>query len=715
MTKVKLSPAREIPFNKLELSSSNVRTRVSAAAIEQLAEDIARRGLLQSLSVRTILDNNGEATDRFEVQAGGRRYRALTLLVNSKRLAKTTAIPCIVHDDGIAEEDSLVENVQRADLTPIEQFRAFQALIEKGRSEAEIAASFFVSLNVVQQRLRLARVAPLILEAYENEDISLEMLQAFAATEDQDRQIAVFEWLMTQNSYSRYPDTIRRRLTETSVRSNDKRVRFVGLDVYEARGGTTERDLFTEHDNIFLTNPALLETIVMEKLREQATIVAAEGWKWIDAAISINFIDMRNHHQITGSEVPLSENENARISALETRVDDLYEQYAEYDEWPDDVADELSKIDAELDELKDRPRHFDDAERAHAGCYISIDPSGNLDITRGLVKPEDLAALNALYASRESGDISDDGPDNGTIPETEDSAAREEFKATIQIGGRPDVAEIAEGDDSDTLKPLSEQLRSELSATHTIALQNAVAEQPSIALNLLLHRLSLDCFYIPRPETCLEARIASPHFRHSAEDLGDLPFATASSERDTAWKAILPDDEDDLWPTLERMSDSDRMALLAHLVSRGVNAVYEKRSEYDQISPRQIAQRLSAAQDLAARVNLDLAASGWRPTVANYFGRVSKAHIVEAVREACGEQAVQLICNLKKADMAREAERLVEPTDWVPAELRTTIDASAIDDDQGSDDTDLPDFLAGDDEDETSDPDDELQSSVTND
>ena len=58
-------------------------------------------------------------------------------------------------------------------------------------------------------------------------------------------------------------------------------------------------------------------------------------------------------------------------------------------------------------------------------------------------------------------------------------------------------------------------------------------------------------------------------------------------------------------------------------------------------------------------------------TVENYLGRVPQARILEAVREAKGEPAVQLIDHLKKGDMAREAERLLAGTRWVPEPLRT--------------------------------------------
>ena len=72
--KITLSASRDIPFNKLVLSQSNVRRVKAGVSIEELAEDIARRSLLQSLNVRPVLDAEGEETGMFEVPAGGRRY-----------------------------------------------------------------------------------------------------------------------------------------------------------------------------------------------------------------------------------------------------------------------------------------------------------------------------------------------------------------------------------------------------------------------------------------------------------------------------------------------------------------------------------------------------------------------------------------------------------------------------------------------------------------
>ena len=94
--KITLSASRDIPFNRLVLSQSNIRRTKASTSIEDLAEDIAHRTLLQSLNVRAVLDADGQESGTFEVPAGGRRFRALALLVKQKRLAKTTPIPCVV-------------------------------------------------------------------------------------------------------------------------------------------------------------------------------------------------------------------------------------------------------------------------------------------------------------------------------------------------------------------------------------------------------------------------------------------------------------------------------------------------------------------------------------------------------------------------------------------------------------------------------------------
>ncbi len=264
--KVTLSPSRNIPFDKLVLSQSNVRRIKAGISVEELAEDIAHRGLLQSLNVRSILADDGSETGRFKIPAGGRRFQALSLLVKQKRQAKTTPIPCIVRDTNsavLAEDDSLAENMRRAALHPLDQFRAFVALREKGQGDEEIAAAFFVTPQVVKQRLKLGAVAPALLELYAEDEMTLEHLMAFTVNPDHERQVQ--DWEAVRSSWNKEPYQIRRMLTETSVRASDLRAVFVGLKAYENAGGTMLHDLFQGDDGGWLEDPALLDRLVSEK------------------------------------------------------------------------------------------------------------------------------------------------------------------------------------------------------------------------------------------------------------------------------------------------------------------------------------------------------------------------------------------------------------------------------------------------------------------
>ena len=238
--KIKLSPSRDIPFNKLVLSQSNVRRVKAGISIEQLAESIAQRTLLQSLSVRAVVDADGQETGIFEVPAGGRRYRALELLVKQKRMVKTQPVPCVVRNDGIVEDDFLAENDERIGLHPLDQFRAFHILHDGGMSEEDIAARHFVTPAIVKQRLRLASVSPKLHDVYAENGMTLEQLMAFSVISDHARQEQV--WDNVSRSRLDQPYQIRRMLTENTVRASDRRVQFTGLDTYAQAGGTVPTD-----------------------------------------------------------------------------------------------------------------------------------------------------------------------------------------------------------------------------------------------------------------------------------------------------------------------------------------------------------------------------------------------------------------------------------------------------------------------------------------
>ena len=697
--KITLSSARDIPFNKLVLSQFNVRRVKAGVSIEEMAESIARRGLIQSLHVRPVLDGDGAETGMFEVPAGGRRYRALELLVKQKRLAKTATVPCVIGDansDILVDEVSLVENMERAPLHPLDQFRAFQAMRDKGMTEEAIAAAFFVNVTVVKQRLRLASVSPTLLEIYADDGMTLEQLMAFTVSPDHARQEQV--WDAIKDSWQKEPYQIRRMLTETAVRASDKRAVFIGIEAYEAAGGVVLRDLFQSDDGGWLQDPVLLDRMVAEKLKATADQIAEEGWKWIEVAVSFPYGHDHGLRELSGVAVDLTDEERATREALREEYDRIEAEYSEADELPDAIDQRLGEIEQALEAFENRPVSYDQADIAIAGAFVSLDADGSLSIDRGYVRAED-----EPQAEPDGEAPGGDQPDTPAVQ-----------RAVITIGGKP--AE-PEDDEEDGIKPLPERLVIELTAHRTLALRNALAEHPHVAMTMLLHKLLSDTFIHTNPSGCLEANVRHIFFSAQSEELKDSPSAQAVNDRHERWGDHIPADDQALWAWLTDLDDGTRLELLALCVSYGVNALFERPNPYSGsgVSQHGLDVRLAQADRLARATGMDMVAAGWKPTVGNYLGRVTKPRILEAVREGAGERAAQLIDHMKKGDMAKEAERLLTDSGWLPEPLRL----ASIDGDQsGPDDqadtgeeTALPDFLTEDGEDEDTDE-DEVQHAV---
>jgi ParB family transcriptional regulator, chromosome partitioning protein len=643
---ITLSASRDIPFDKLVLSQSNVRRIKAGVSIEELAADIARRTLLQSLTVRPVLDEDGTETGMFEIPAGGRRYRALELLVQRKQLARTAPVPCVIRTEGLAEEDSLAENVQRAPLHPLDQFRAFMAMREKGMGEEEIAAAFFVSSNVVRQRLRMAAVSPALLEVYAEDGMSLEQLMAFTLNPDHARQDQV--WEAIQQSWSKEPFHIRRLLTEHTVRADDKRALFIGAEAYEAAGGIILRDLFQTDHGGFLQDTSLLDRMVAQKLDSEADALRCEGWKWIEVAVDFPYGHTFGLRRLMGEAVPPDEAEQATYDALKAEFAQIEVEQEGVDDLPDDVDARLGEIETAMEAFQNRPVIYVDDEKARAGVFVSVDGSGCLRIERGYVRPEDERRVETADVDDPDGDVADSDTPDGT----------DDPNASGDSGEQGDAEE-----EDDTIRPLPDRLITELTAHRTLALRDALANDPEVAFIAALHLFCLKTFYPYALESCLEIDAKSATFASQAPGLADTPSALSIAARHDAWAQRLPTESSDLWDALVALNAEDRSALFAHCVSQSINAVNEAYNR----RPKALAH----ADLLATCLQLDMAAVGWQPTVETYLGRVTKARILQAVQEAKGEAAAQIIDHLKKPEMANEAERLLVATGWLPEPLRT--------------------------------------------
>ncbi len=201
-----------------------------------------------------------------------------------------------------------------------------------------------------------------------------------------------------------------------------------------------------------------------------------------------------------------------------------------------------------------------------------------------------------------------------------------------------------------------------LTAHRTLALRDSIASDAHVAFQAVLHALCLGTFYRHASVTCLDITAKNSGFSAQAPGLAEAASAKAIDARHEQWANRLPEVHADLWDRLTAFDSDSQAALFAHCASLAVNVVKEPWSRRpDALTHRDL---------LARAVNLDMAAAGWKPTVDTYLGRVPKLPILQAAREAKGEQSAQLIDHLKKPEMAKEAERLLDGTGWLPEPLR---------------------------------------------
>ena len=283
------------------------------------------------------------------------------------------------------------------------------------------------------------------------------------------------------------------------------------------------------------------------------------------------------------------------------------------------------------------------------------------------------------------------GVDISSIEGNEPGGPAVQRTAISVAGGVADTEE----DEEDAARPLQDRLITELTAHRTLALRDALATSPAVAFQAALHNFVLTTFYrFASSGSCLQIGLHTPTFPAQAPGLKESPAAKAIDTRHEGCKARLPESEAGLWDELTAFDCTIQAALFAHCASFAVNALYEPANRYNQgrVSAHGVRARRDQADVLAHAVGLDMVQAGWRPTVDNYLGRVTKPRILEAVREAKGESSAQLIDHLRKVEMAKEAERLLDGSGWLPEPLRL-VEVASVPAEQKGEAGPLPEFL----------------------
>jgi ParB family transcriptional regulator, chromosome partitioning protein len=598
-----------IPLNCLIPSPANVRKTGTGIGVEELAASIAAHGLLQNLQVRPAKGG------KFEVAAGGRRLAALKLLVKQKQMPRLAEIACNVFGDEDAGEISLAENTIRVPMHPADQFDAFKALADTGKGAEEIAGRFGCTAAVVRQRLKLAAVSPRLMDVYRDEDMDLDQLMAFTVSDDHEAQEAAW---FDQPSHNRYPNTIRRILTAAQVEADDRLALFVGVEAYVAAGGTLNRDLFQADHQGYLTDPALLNRLAMEKLQGEADAIRAEGWAWVEIVPELEWDTLRRFGRAEPQRQPLSESDAEELDRLGGEYDALSEQHG--DDPEPEIAEQLEVMSARIDALTEGNEVWTAEDMARSGAIVGIDSDGTPAVERGLIRRED-----------------------------------KQDETVAEDGEAPSPALPS------NITGLSDRLVEDLTAHRTAALRVMLADNPAVALAAVTYALALPLFY-NGTGTCLALRAESPNLRSSADGIADSRAAQAWDEREAAWTRRLPSEADGLWDWMMAQSADTLTGLLACCAASTVSAVRKARDKVN-------APHLTHADQLAAQLGLDMA-QWWQPTASSFFGRIPKVRILEAVTEACSKQTAENLVKLKKDALAKRAEEKLTGTGWLPSVLR---------------------------------------------
>jgi ParB family chromosome partitioning protein len=600
---------RSIPLKKLVQSPRNVRKSSDSQADLQLRADIAARGLLQNLVVR-----KGKR-GKFEVEAGGRRLAALQALAEEGTLPKTHEVTCLVieGEESAGREASLAENFQRLAMNPADEAKAFAAIVEAGASPEDVARRFGLTVRFVEGRLRLANLAPCVFEALAEGAITLDMAKAYGAISDIERQARVYAELQ-EAWYQVTPDTIRRMVLDATVRGSDPRALLVGRDAYLSAGGRIERELFDDDASESWIDVTLLEDLAHTAMADAATAAAHQhGLAWVRPTLSsyVGHDLVKGLHRLPCAPAPLTEQEARELGDLETeydRVAAVLEEEGSDEEAVARAETELVAIERAMRAFTDRPPVLADELKADAGAFLVLSSTGEPTLAP-------------------------------------------QYYTEVEVIADEGVIEVVE--DSEASKPkgsgLSQRLLDELAMQRRDILALHLANDPALALDFLVFTLAdADGHdWRARNSSTLSGPAASgPVPGLQASDApANAALAEFAGALDESWRSGESDIE--RFARFRALSDEARSAWLGHVVARTL--VASLACEGSRSVPMHDA--------LGSLLHIETA-HWWRPTAANYFDRVTKARILEALDAAGGPALVNRYAASKKADLASAAERI---------------------------------------------------------
>ena len=592
-----------VPLASLIKSPLNVRTvPYSAESVSELADSIKGVGLLQNLVVHAL------PGDRHGVAAGGRRLAALNMLAERGIIPADWPVRVKVIPQELATAASMTENGHRRDMHPAEQIAGFRAMAQEGKTPAQIGDLLGYSPRHVQRMLKLADLAPVILDALAEDLITTEHCQALALENDTARQVQVFE-AACQSGWGGKPEvqTIRRLVTESEVAvAGNSKFRFVGADAFSPDELRT--DLFSDDGDGYVDRVAL-DAALLEKLQAVAEhLREAEGWEWCAGRmepVGECREDAGTYRCLPEPDAVLTEAEEERLNELMTRYDALENQCEESD---------LLEAEMKLMRCMAKVRAWTPEMRTGSGVVVSW-RYGNVCVQRGVqLRSEDDAA---------------------------DDADR-----TEQVQEKASVEEI------------SLPLLTKMSSERTLAVQAALMQQPDKSLALLAWTLCLNVFgsgaYSKPAQISLECKHYSLTSDAPSGKEGAAFMAMMAEKARLA--ALLPEGWSRDMTTFLSLSQEVLLSLLSFCTACSIHGVQTRECGHTSRSP---------LDTLESAIGFHMR-DWWQPTKANFFGHLKKPQIIAALNEAGLSGAARDAEKMKKGDAAEHAEFHMKDNRWVP-------------------------------------------------
>lgn len=363
----------KVLHKNIVLQKKNRLVKHSVEKITQRAASILEIGILQNIVVSSL--ENGQ----FLLEAGEGRYLSVAHLIKTGQVADDYEYEARLIPAGSSAIIRTVENTHREQLHIADKFLSYKDALDEGKTVKEIANFNGVSEKKVSQYLQLAALSPVIMTALIENTISYKAAQLYSNEPDKERQENAF---IALGSMCNSTHQIRNMLFSEKISIEDPVYKFASSE-YEKSGGAVVATLFG--DDSFIADENLLRTVALKKLTIQSKKLLKDGWAWTDIVLDDVYFSAREYTCIPHDELAVPEVLSEKIALMQSEYDGLYE----LDETTDDQDDRMTYLETMIDGLKDTFKNyhvFPDAVKPFAGCILGFNETGHLVIQKGLVK-----------------------------------------------------------------------------------------------------------------------------------------------------------------------------------------------------------------------------------------------------------------------------------------------------------------------------------------